>query len=131
MSRNIVTEGEDETEDDRIVQLVSSGVSRGNDGNAEVYLCPEEEAWTRETGLRLTEDDALALRDALGQAAEFVAGRDPQAFIRLVICEPPTDLLGRSKGESGEPSRGLPGQPNDGQTGAVLSDGHHPGVVRP
>ena len=127
MSRNIVTGNDDE----RVIQLVASGVSQGEDGNVAVYLHPEEEAWTREAGLCLTEDDALALRDALGQAAEFVAGRDPQAFIRLVICEPPTDLLGLSKGESGEPSRGLPGQPNDGQTGAVLSDGHHPGVVRP
>ena len=81
MSRNIVTE----IEDARIVQLVSSGVSRGDDGTVEVYLRPEEEAWTRETGLRLTEDDVLALVDALRHAAEFVAGSNPQAFIRLVI----------------------------------------------
>ena len=84
MSRNIVTEAEDE----RIVQLVSSGVWRGDDGNVEVYLHPEEEAGTPQTGLRLTEVDALALVDALRQAAEFVAGTDPQAFIRLLICEP-------------------------------------------
>ena len=51
----------------------------------EVYLRPEEETWTPETGLRLTEDDVLALVDALRQAAEFVAGSNPQAFIRLVI----------------------------------------------
>ena len=90
MSRKIVTE----TEGERIVQLVSSGVSQGNDGTVEIYLHPEEEAWTPETGLRLTEDDALALRDALGQAAESVAGSDPQEFIRLLICEPLADLSG-------------------------------------
>jgi hypothetical protein len=84
MSRNIVTE----TEDERVVQLVSSRVSRGDDGTVEVYLRPEEEAWTLEAGLRLTEDDALALVDALRQAAAFVAGTDPQAFIRLLIREP-------------------------------------------
>lgn len=88
MSRNIVTE----IEDARIVQLVSSGVSRGDDGSVEVYLRPEEDAWTREAGLRLTEDDALALVDALRQAAESVAGSDPQAFIRLLIGEPRTGL---------------------------------------
>ena len=81
MSRNIVTEIKDE----RLVQLVSSGVWRGDDGSVEVYLHPVEEAGTPETVLRLTEDDALALVDALRQAAEFVAGNDPQAFIRLVI----------------------------------------------
>ena len=81
VSRNIVTE----IEDARIVQLVSSGVSRGDDGTVEVYLRPEEEAWAMEAGLRLTEDDALALVDALRQAAVFVAGSHPQAFIRLVI----------------------------------------------
>ena len=81
MSRNSVTASEDE----RVVQLVSSGVSRGDDGSVDVYLHPEEEAWTGETGLRLTEDDVLALVDALRQAAEFVGGSNPQAFIRLVI----------------------------------------------
>ena len=84
VSRSIVTE----IEDARIVQLVSSGGSPGDDGIVEVYLHPEEEAGTPETGLRLTEDDALALMDALRQAAEFVAGTDPQAFVRLLICEP-------------------------------------------
>ena len=84
MSKSIVTE----IEDARIEQLVSSGVSRGVDGAVEVCLRPEEEAWTLEAGLRLTEDDALALVDALRQAAVFVAGTDPQAFIRLLICEP-------------------------------------------
>ena len=127
MARNIATE----TEDERIVQLVTSGVWQGDDDAVETYLHAEEEGWTLENGLRLTEDDALALADALLRAAELVAGSDPQAFIRLVICEPPTDLLGLSKGESGEPSRGSPGQPDGGQTGAVLSDGHHPGVVLP
>ena len=82
VSRNSVTE----TEDERVVQLVSSGVSRGDDGSVDVYLHPEEEAWTPETGLRLTEDDALAMADALQQAAKSVAGSDPQAYIRLVIC---------------------------------------------
>jgi hypothetical protein len=81
VSRSIVAE----IEDARILELVSSGVSRGDDGTVEVYLRPEEETWTPETGLRLTEDDALALVDALRQAAEFVAGSNPQAFIRLVI----------------------------------------------
>ena len=81
---NIVTEAKDE----RVVQLISSGVSRDDDGTVEVCLRPEEEAWTPETGLRLTEDDALALVDALRQAARSVAGTDPQAFIRLLICEP-------------------------------------------
>jgi hypothetical protein len=82
VSRSIVAE----IEDARIVQLVSSGVSRGDDGTLEVCLRPEEETWTPETGLRLTEDDALALVDASRQAAESVAGNDPQAFIRLVIA---------------------------------------------
>jgi hypothetical protein len=67
------------------VELVSSGVSRGDDGSVEVYLRPEEEPRTPETGLRLTEDDVQALVGALRQAAEFVAGSNPQAFIRLVI----------------------------------------------
>jgi hypothetical protein len=40
VSRSIVTE----IEDARIVQLVSSGVSRGVDGAVEVCLRPEEEA---------------------------------------------------------------------------------------
>jgi hypothetical protein len=84
VSKNIATEAEDDT----VVQLVSSSVSRGDDGTVEVYLRPEEEAWTLEAGLCLTEDDALALVDALRQAAAFVAGTDPQAFIRLLIREP-------------------------------------------
>jgi len=84
VSKNIATEAEDDT----VVQLVSSSVSRGDDGTVEVYLRPEEEAWTPEAGLRLTEDDALALMGALQQAAVFVAGTDPQAFIRLLIGEP-------------------------------------------
>jgi hypothetical protein len=88
VSRNIVTEAKDE----RVVQLVSSGVSRGDGGTVEVYLRPEEETWTPETGLRLTEDDVLALVDALRQAAVFVAGSNPKAFIRLLIGEPRTGL---------------------------------------
>ncbi len=75
-------------EDDRIVELVSSGVRDGDDGTMEVYLEAHEESYTGETGLRLTEDDALALADALRRAASFVAGRDPQAFIRVAIVEP-------------------------------------------
>jgi len=59
--------------------------SRGATTGPWRYLRPEEETWTPETGLRLTEDDMLALVDALRQAAEFVAGSNPQAFIRLVI----------------------------------------------
>jgi len=47
-----------------------------------------QEEGTPEAVLRLTEDDALALVDALRQAAVFVAGTDPQAFIRLLIREP-------------------------------------------
>jgi hypothetical protein len=81
VSRSIVAE----IEDARVVQLVSSCVSRGDDGTVEVFLRPEEGAWTPGTGLHLTEDDALALVDALRQAAKFVAGSNPQAFIRLVI----------------------------------------------
>ena len=81
VSKNIATVAEDDT----VVQLVSSSASRGDDGTVEVYLRPEEEACTRETSLRLTEDDALALMDALRRAAVFVAGTDPQEFIRLVI----------------------------------------------
>ena len=95
MSRNGVTE---------IEALVSSVISRGDDGTVEVSLHPEEDAWTREPGLRLTEDDALALVDALRQAAESVAGNDPQAFIRVLIGEPRTDLSGLSEVEIEEPS---------------------------
>jgi hypothetical protein len=82
VSKNIATEAEDDT----VVQLASSSVSRGDDGTVEVYLRPEEEAWTLQAGLRLTEDDALALMDALRHATESVAGSNPQAFIRLLIC---------------------------------------------
>ena len=83
MSRNIVTQ----TDDEKVVQLVSSGATRSDDGTVEVYLCPEEETWTPETGLRLIEDDALALVDVLRQAVELVAGHGRQRFIRLRIRE--------------------------------------------
>jgi hypothetical protein len=73
-----------ETGKERVVQLVSSAVSWGDDGSVEVSLHPEAEAWSPETGLRLTEDDALSLVDALRRAAETVTGREPQAFIRLL-----------------------------------------------
>lgn len=52
-----------ETDDDRIVQLVGSGVDRSDDGTVTVFLVPEE-PWSQEPGLVLTEDDALALRDS-------------------------------------------------------------------
>jgi hypothetical protein len=100
MSRNIAAE----TEDERIVQLASSGVSRSDDGTVDVYLHPEEEAWTREISLRLTEDDALALVDALRQAAQIVAGSDPQAFIRLLIGQPLIDLSGLLEGAAVAPT---------------------------
>jgi hypothetical protein len=80
MLRNIAAE----TEDEGIVQLASSGVSRSDDGTVDVYLHPEEES-RRDAGVRLTEDDALALVDALRQAAKSVAKSDPQTFIRLFI----------------------------------------------
>lgn len=71
--------------DERIIELVSSSFEQTDDGNVAVYLVAEEEGWTAESGLRLTEDDALELRETLGEAAEAVSGRDPQAFIRLWI----------------------------------------------
>ena len=100
MARNIVAE----TEDERIVQLASSGVRQSDDGTVEVHVRPEEEAWTRESGLRLTEDDALALVDALQQAAQTVAGSDPQAFIRLLIGQPLIDLSGLLEGAAVAPT---------------------------
>jgi hypothetical protein len=77
-----------ETADVEIVELVSSGVSVSDDGEVTVYLIRQPEASTGAPGLRLTEDDALALVDALRQAEELVSGRRPQAFIRLVIDQP-------------------------------------------
>lgn len=75
------------SEDDQIVQLVSSGVTPTDDGTVEVHLCAEEEAWTPETGLRLTVDDALALEATLREAVELVEVPGPQRFIRLLIHE--------------------------------------------
>lgn len=75
-------------ENERIVELVGSGVWHGDDGSVEVSIRPQEEPWTPETGLRLTEDDALALADALREAARLVAGSEPQEFIRVAILEP-------------------------------------------
>lgn len=76
---------EPETPDDRIIALASSSFSPTDDGNVMVYLVAEEEGWTAGSALRLTEFDALELRDMLGQAAELVSGSVPQAFISLVI----------------------------------------------
>lgn len=80
----IETETQGETEDGRIVQLVSSGTSSGDDGSVVVWVRADEEPWTVTTGMRLTEDDALALAYALEQAAQLVAGSEPQQFIRLL-----------------------------------------------
>jgi hypothetical protein len=76
-----------EPEDDRVVELTNSVIGEDVDGDMAIYLEPEE-TWTRERGLRLTEDDALALRDLLGLAAERLSGSEPQAFVRLMICGP-------------------------------------------
>ena len=46
-----------------------------------------EEPWAVKTGMRLTEDDALELADALRRAAHLVAGREPQTFIRLRLLD--------------------------------------------
>jgi hypothetical protein len=88
VSKNITTETRDEHDHDRIVELVSSGVWRHEDGLVEVCLNPKDDAWTWETGLRLTEDDALELMDAMRHAETLISGSRPQAFIRLRICEP-------------------------------------------
>jgi hypothetical protein len=81
------TELQDRDEDERIVELVSSSVSSLDDGEVVVCARAYEEPWTVETGMRLTEDDALELREILGQAAQMVAGTEPQAFIRLVLLD--------------------------------------------
>lgn len=75
-----------ETEDERIVQLVSSGASSQEDGDVLVLACSEEPR-AANTGMRLTEDDAWALSDALRQAAQLVAGSEPQRFIRLQLLD--------------------------------------------
>jgi hypothetical protein len=76
-----------EPEDDRVVELTNSVIGEDVDGDMAIFLHPEEE-WTPKLGLRLTEYDALALRDMLGLAADRLAGTKPQAFVRLMICGP-------------------------------------------
>ena len=74
-----------EPEDDRIVELVNSVIGEDVDGDMAIFLHPQEE-WTLKHGLRLTEDDALALITMLDLAVEQLAGTEPQAFVRLMIC---------------------------------------------
>lgn len=76
-----------ETADERIVQLVSSGASSQDDGDVVVWVRACEEPWAAKTGMRLTEDDAWELSDALRQAAQLVAGSEPQRFIRLELLD--------------------------------------------
>jgi hypothetical protein len=78
------TETRNETQDERIVGLVSSGASQVDEGVV-VWVHACEEPWTPDTGMRLTEDDAWELSDALREAARLVAGSEPQAFIQLFL----------------------------------------------
>ncbi len=83
----IETKTQRETENGRIVQLVSSGASPQDDGDVVVWVRACEEPWAVKTGVRLTEDDAWELSDALRQAAQRVAGSEPQGFIRLQLLD--------------------------------------------
>jgi len=80
--------------DERIVQLVGSGAREEDDGNVTLNVGCGEEEWTPERGLRMTEDDVLALQDNLGHAYSLIAGREPQAFVYLMIHQldgPPSE----------------------------------------
>ena len=79
--------GENEDEDERVVQLVSSSVSPQDDGDVVVWVHAVEEPWAVKTGMRLTEDDVWELSDALREAAQLVAGSEPQTFIRLRLLD--------------------------------------------
>ena len=83
----IGTETQGESEDDRIVQLVTSGATSQDDGEVVVWVCAWEEPWVVKTGMRLTGDDAMELSDALREAARLVAGSEPQEFIRLRLVD--------------------------------------------
>jgi hypothetical protein len=89
VSRNteIETETQGETEDERIVQLVSSGATSRDYGEVAVWVHACEEPWVVKTGMRLTEDDALELSHELQEAARLVAGSEPQEFIRLRLFD--------------------------------------------
>ena len=83
----IETEPQGEAEDERIVQLVSSGATAEDYGEVAVWVHACEEPWVVKTGMCLTEDDALELSDALLEAARLVAGSEPQGFIRLRLFD--------------------------------------------
>jgi len=83
----IETEPQRETEDERIVQLVSSGATSQDHGEVVVWVNACEEPWVVKTGMRLTKDDALELSEALREAAQLVAGSEPQGFIWLRLLD--------------------------------------------
>jgi hypothetical protein len=70
------------------VQLAWSTLDEKADGDVTVHLHLEEANWAPVTGVRLTEDDVLELREMLGVAAEILSRRHPQRFARLVIVDP-------------------------------------------
>ena len=91
--RNVTGRYEDEIErqgldeDERVIQLVSSSVSLQDDGDVAVWVHAHQEPWVAKTGMRLIEDDAWELSDALREAAQRVAGSEPQRFIRLRLLD--------------------------------------------
>ncbi len=94
------TETQDEIEDERIVQLVTSGASEDDEGVV-VWVHAWEEPWALETGIRLTDDDAWALSEALRESAVMVGGRVPQAFIQLLFEEDPWSVGATRGGDRG------------------------------
>ena len=76
-------EQQDESEDERIVQLVTSSAWPADGGEVDVWVNAWEEPWVATAGMRLTEYDAVELVDALREAVRLVAGSEPQGFIRL------------------------------------------------
>jgi hypothetical protein len=83
----IETEPQREAEDERIVQLVSSGTTSEDHGEVVVWVNACEEPWVVKTGMRLTDADALELSHELREAARLVAGSEPQGFIWLRLFD--------------------------------------------
>jgi hypothetical protein len=75
----------DESDEDEVIQIVTAAVEEEDDGSVSIWLASEEPAVPLETGLRMTENDALALRAALSQSVRLVSGAKPQRFIRLLM----------------------------------------------
>jgi hypothetical protein len=75
----------DESDEDEVIQIVTAAVEEEDDGSVSIWMASEEPAVSLETGLRMTENDALALRAALSQSVRLVSGAKPQRFIRLLM----------------------------------------------